>query len=140
MLAQNIVNLSSISIDWLTPPQVLIPKFIGYQLWISLNLHTPRWWGKIAFITKKGMFCYKSMLFGLKNARATYQWMVNKVFKDQLGRIMKGYVDDILVKRKTFEQHLMDLEEVFYMLSHHQINLTLSSVSLPLEEKSLWVS
>jgi len=50
---------------------------------------------------------------------------------------MKGYVDDILVKRKTFEQHLMDLEEVFYMLSHHQINLTLSSVSLPLEEKSL---
>jgi len=83
------------------------------------------------------MFCYKSMLFGLKNARATYQWMVNKVFKDQLGRIMKGYVDDILVKRKTFEQHLMDLEKVFYMLSHHQINLTLSSVSLPLEEKSL---
>jgi hypothetical protein len=39
--------------------------------------------------------------------------MVNKIFKNQLGKIMEGYIDDMLVKSMTFEQHLLDLEEVF---------------------------
>lgn len=49
------------------------------------------------------------MLFGLKNARATYQWIVKKVFKNQIGRNMKAYVDDMLVKSMTFDKHLQDL-------------------------------
>lgn len=36
--------------------------------------------------------------FGLKNVRATYQQLVNKIFKDQIGRNMEVYVDDILIK------------------------------------------
>jgi hypothetical protein len=62
-----------------------------------------------SFITNQGIFCYRSMLFGLKNARATYQWIVKKVFKNQIGRNMKAYVDDMLVKSMTFEKHLQDL-------------------------------
>ena len=38
-----------------------------------------------AFITDKGIYYYKVMLFGLKNTRATYQWLVNKIFKMQIG-------------------------------------------------------
>ena len=38
------------------------------------------------------------MLFGLKNARATFQQMVNKIFKEQIRHTMKVYVDDMLVK------------------------------------------
>ena len=40
---------------------------------------------KTTFITEKGIFCYKVMPFGLKNAGATYQRLVNKIFADMLG-------------------------------------------------------
>ena len=53
---------------------------------------------KTAFFTKKGIFCYKVMPFGLKNAGATYQRLVNKMFVDYLGDTMEVYIDDMLVK------------------------------------------
>jgi hypothetical protein len=58
------------------------------------------------------------MYFRLKNVGVTYQ-RINKIFKNQLGKIMEGYIDDMLVKSMTFEQHLLDLEEVFYVFGHH---------------------
>ncbi|XP_039128919.1 uncharacterized protein LOC120265065 [Dioscorea cayenensis subsp. rotundata] len=56
---------------------------------------------KTAFIAKRGPYCYKVMPFGLKNAGATYQRMVNKVFKHLLGDTMEAYVDDMIIKSKT---------------------------------------
>ena len=53
---------------------------------------------KIAFVTNRGLYCYKMMPFGLKNVGATFQRLINKVFKNQIGRNMKGYVDDMIVK------------------------------------------
>ncbi|MBW1279489.1 reverse transcriptase family protein, partial [Escherichia coli] len=47
-----------------------------------------------AFITDLGIYCYKVMPFGLKNAGATYQRLVNAMFKDQLGKTMEVYIDD----------------------------------------------
>jgi len=63
------------------------------------------------------------MPFILKNVGATYQRMVDKVFKHQLGRIIEGYVDDMLVKSMTFEQHLQDLKEVFQVLEDHSMKM-----------------
>ena len=53
---------------------------------------------KIAFIMGREIYCYKVVPFGLKNAGATFQQMVNKVFKDLIGNTMKVYVDDMFVK------------------------------------------
>ena len=53
---------------------------------------------KTAFITERGIFCYKVTPFGLKNAGATYQRLVNKMFADYLGDTMEVYIDDMLVK------------------------------------------
>ena len=53
---------------------------------------------KTSFITSQGLFCYKVMSFGLKNAGATYQRLMNKMFVHQLGRNVQVYVDDMLVK------------------------------------------
>ncbi|PKA65152.1 RNA-directed DNA polymerase like [Apostasia shenzhenica] len=66
---------------------------------------------KTAFMTDFGTYCYNVMPFGLKNADAIYQRMIDAVFKNQRGRNLKAYVDDILVKRKTMEGHLNDLRE-----------------------------
>ena len=44
---------------------------------------------KTTFITPRGIFCYKVMPFGLKNAGATYQRMITKMFAEQLGKIVE---------------------------------------------------
>jgi hypothetical protein len=71
---------------------------------------------KTAFITSKGLFCYRVMPFGLKNAGATYQRLMNKMFHHQIGRNMEVYVDDMLVKTKDDIKHLEDLKETFETL------------------------
>ena len=53
---------------------------------------------KTSFVTSQGLFCYKVMPFGLKNAGATYQRLMNKMFTHQIGRNVQVYVDDMLVK------------------------------------------
>ena len=52
----------------------------------------------IAFVTDKGIYYNKVMPFGLKNTEATYQQVVNKIFKAQIGWNMEVYMDDMLVK------------------------------------------
>ena len=51
----------------------------------------------ISFITDLDLYCYKGMPFGLKNAGAPYQRLVNKMFAEHIGRTMEVYVDDMLV-------------------------------------------
>ena len=53
---------------------------------------------KTSFVTSQGLFCYKVMPFGLKNAVVTYQRLINKMFSHQIGRNVQVYVDDMLVK------------------------------------------
>ena len=53
------------------------------------------------------------MSFGLKNAGATYQRAIQLCFADQLHRNVEAYVDDVVVKTKTQDQFITDLEETF---------------------------
>ncbi|XP_065632981.1 uncharacterized protein LOC112035103 [Quercus suber] len=78
---------------------------------------------KTAFITSQGLYCYNVMPFGLKNAGATYQRLVNKMFVKQIGRNMEVYVDDMLVKSKEEPAHLDDLRETFETLKQYQMKL-----------------
>ena len=78
---------------------------------------------KIAFITSQGLYYYKVMPFGLKNAGATYQRLVNKMFNKQIDRNMEVYVDDMLVKSKKELAHLNDLREMFATLKQYQMKL-----------------
>ena len=78
---------------------------------------------KTSFITSQGLFCYKVMPFGLKNARATYQRLMNKMFAHQIGRNIQVYVDDMLVKSMHEEYHLDDLRETFDTLQSYNMKL-----------------
>jgi hypothetical protein len=53
---------------------------------------------KTTFITPHGIYCYKVMNFGLKNVGATYQKVIQKCLKSQIGKNIEAYVDDVVVK------------------------------------------
>ncbi|KAM1957687.1 hypothetical protein ACFX15_003164 [Malus domestica] len=76
-----------------------------------------------AITTNMGLYCYKVIPFGLKNAEATYQRLVNSMFAEQIGKIMEVYVDDMLVKSKHVDQHIANLSETFTILNRYQIRL-----------------
>ena len=78
---------------------------------------------KTSFITSQGLFCYKVMPFDLKNAGATYQRLVNHMFRPEIGQNVKVYVDDMLVKSLDEERHLDDLQETFDTFRRHQMKL-----------------
>ncbi|KAM2433749.1 hypothetical protein PS1_023926 [Malus domestica] len=76
-----------------------------------------------AFTTDRGLYCYKVMPFGLKNAGATYQRLVNSMFAEQIGKNMEVYVDDMLVKSKHADQHITNLSETFTILKRYRMRL-----------------
>ena len=78
---------------------------------------------KTSFVTSQGLFYYRVMPFGLKNASATYQRLMNRMFVSQIGRNVQVYVDDMLVKSQREEDHLEDLRETFDTLLSYNIKL-----------------
>ncbi|XP_074352084.1 uncharacterized protein LOC141691245 [Apium graveolens] len=76
-----------------------------------------------SFITDRGLYCYIGMPFGLINVGATYQRLVNKIFKRLIEKTMEVYVDDILVKSKKTENHRADLPEMFHILRKYRMKL-----------------
>ena len=78
---------------------------------------------KTSFITSQGLYSYKVMHFGLKNAGATYQRLVNRMFSKQVDRNMEVYVDDMLVKSREELAHLDDLKETFTTFKQYQMKL-----------------
>ncbi|KAL0437652.1 UNVERIFIED_CONTAM: putative protein K02A2.6 [Sesamum radiatum] len=83
----------------------------------------PEYHKMVSFITLDGPFYYVAMTFGLKNAGATYQRLVDKIFRPQLGRNMEVYVDDMLVKSKEAHHHVEDLDETFEVLRKYPLKL-----------------
>ncbi|KAM1242895.1 hypothetical protein ACFX2G_035203 [Malus domestica] len=75
------------------------------------------------FRTPKGIYCYKVMPFGLKNAGATYQRAMQKIFNDMLHKNVECYVDDLVVKTKKRSDHLKDLRVVFERLRKYNLKM-----------------
>nr|GEV90991.1 reverse transcriptase domain-containing protein [Tanacetum cinerariifolium] len=71
---------------------------------------------KTVFITSQEIFCYSKMPFGLKYAGASYQRLVDKAFQKQIGRNLKVYVDDLVIKSRTEKEVIRDIEETFKTL------------------------
>ncbi|KAK0582675.1 hypothetical protein LWI29_028411 [Acer saccharum] len=94
----------------------------AYSGYNQIKMHKPDE-EKTAFTTDQGLYCYTVMPFGLKNAGATYQCLVNKMFARQIGRNMEVYVDDMLTKSVTADRHADDLRETFDMLVKYGMKL-----------------
>ena len=90
---------------------------------------------KTSFITSQGLFCYKVMPFGLKNAGATYQRLVNHMFRPQIGQNVEVYVDDMLVKSIDEGSHLDDLQETFETVRRYKMKLNPSKCAFGVVRK-----
>lgn len=81
---------------------------------------------KTAMITPFGQFQFKVLCFGLTNAPATFQRVMNRIFKDYIGKFVLVYLDDILVMSRTPEEHEKHLRIVLEVLRQEGLRAKLS--------------
>ena len=74
-----------------------------------------------AFITPYGPFCFNTMPFGLKNAGATYQRMIQTCLEKQISKTVEAYVDDVVIKTRHVETLIDDLRLTFDNLQTYDI-------------------
>ena len=55
--------------------------------------------------------------------------MVTLMFESQIGRNIKAYNDDMVIKSRQVEEHLVDLGEIFSVLREHKLRLNVSKCS-----------
>ncbi|KAL7605482.1 hypothetical protein Lser_V15G18132 [Lactuca serriola] len=89
---------------------------------------------KTAFYTDHGTFCYTKIPFGLKNAGATYQRLVDSILAKQIGRNIEVCVDDMVIKSPNEEKILQDIEETFKTLEVTKMKLNPAKCTFGVEE------
>ena len=75
------------------------------------------------FLTMWGIFCYKVMLFGLKNVGAMYQRAMVTLFHDIMHKEIEVYVDDMIGKSQGEDDHVVNLKKLFERLRKFQLKL-----------------
>lgn len=89
---------------------------------------------KTAFWTETGTYCYKMMSFGLKNVGSTYQRLMDREFKGQIGRNLEVYMDDLVFKSSEEPSLLKDIEETFNTLRGIRMKLNPGKCSFWIDE------
>jgi hypothetical protein len=84
---------------------------------------------KTAFITPYDVLCYQVMPFGLKNAGATYQRMMQNCLGSQIGRNIQVYIDDVVITMRREESLINDLKETFNNLDRYKLKLNSTKCS-----------
>ncbi|GJT40352.1 reverse transcriptase domain-containing protein [Tanacetum coccineum] len=90
-----------------------IMKEVHYHVWLSNPVMVP---------------------FGLRNAGATYQRLVDKVFHKQIGRNLEVYVGDLVIKIRTEDEIVRDIEETFKTLREINMKLNPQKCTFGVEE------
>jgi hypothetical protein len=76
-----------------------------------------------SLITPFETYCFVRMAEGLRNAGTTFVGMTSTVLKNQIGKNLLAYVDDIVVKSKKRQDHIQDLQETFTNLRKGKLKL-----------------
>lgn len=109
----------------------LVDGVLGYQVLSFLDVYSgynqiPMYHPdckKTTFITEQSNYCYEVISFGLKKARATYQCLMDKVFKQKIGKCMEVYVEDMVLRSRSVEDDVRDLTEVFGQVRKYDMRL-----------------
>ena len=76
-----------------------------------------------AFVTPSGLYQYKVMPFGMKNAPATFQRMVNKLVRDIDG--CEGYIDDVVIFSNNWSDHIRQIKRFFQIMREAKLTINL---------------
>ena len=76
-----------------------------------------------AFVTPSGLYQYKVMPFGMKNAPATFQRMVNKLVRDIDG--CEGYIDDVVIFSDNWSDHIRQIKHFFQIMREAKLTINL---------------
>lgn len=99
----------------------------GYH---QIKMH-PRDIHKTAFITPNGLYEYLRMPFGLKNAPATFQRVMNEVLREHINKRCVVYLDDILIFSTSLQEHLVSIKKIFQKLSEHNLKVQIDKMFIP---------
>ena len=114
----------------------MFSKLGGATIFSTIDLHSGYYHigltresrAKSAFIMPMGKWQFKGMLFGLSQAPAYFQLLIDKVLMGCSSFVL-GYLDDIIIFSKTEEEHLQDLEEIFVRLRKFGLKMKLEKCS-----------
>ena len=109
--------------------------FLGYnqiKMYLEDEKHT-------SFRTPLGVYCYTVMPFGLKNAGATYQCTMNKIFHEHIRKTVECYIDDITVKSCNKGYHLVNLKRVPDIMQTLQLKMNPIKSFLGVASGILWI-
>ncbi|GIM11516.1 hypothetical protein Vretimale_14990, partial [Volvox reticuliferus] len=107
----------------------LLDRLHGATIFSSLDLQSgyhqirlsPEDQHRCAFTSPFGHYEMRVLAFGLANAPATFQSLMNNIFKDKINKYTLVYLDDLLVFSKTPEEHLIHLRDVLETLRQHKL-------------------
>lgn len=80
---------------------------------------------KTAFSVNNGHYEYVRMPFGLKNAPATFQRVMDNIFKEYLYKFCFVYMDDIVIFSKSLQEHITHIEQIFSKLREFNLKVQL---------------
>nr|GFB96995.1 reverse transcriptase domain-containing protein [Tanacetum cinerariifolium] len=101
---------------------------------LSSNTNGKRKRGKNSFHYEPRNILLQKMPFGLRNAGATYQRLVDKAFHKQIGKNLEVYVDDLVIKSQTEDEIVRDIEETFKTLIKINMKLNPKKCTFGIEE------
>ena len=105
-----------------TTGSALMSFMDGFSRYNQINM-APGDMNKTTFTTEWGIYCYTMMPFGLKNVGATYQRMVTGLLHDIMHNEVEMYVDDMIVKSKEREGHIVNLWKFFKGIKEYRLRL-----------------
>lgn len=80
---------------------------------------------KTAFTSETGHYEFLRMPFGLKNAPATFQRLMNYILKDYINKICLVYLDDIIILGTSLQEHIENIQKIFQVLRQHNLKIQL---------------
>ena len=80
----------------------------------------------MAFLTRNGQYQFKVMPFGLNNALATFQRLMNKVLRQYIGKFVQVYLDDVIIYSNNLDEHKRHIKAVLKKIREANLKLKLS--------------